>query len=137
MTLSCREDSGEFIFEMPFQNLEFELPAGLSTFNAYVQEFELDSNIDFFLASNSTDTTSIKAFNPAFARIQALDNGVDFEYIREISIRICPIGDDPCTLVDEVFYSRWLLHQALPYVSLLVLLVFFIYAVVGMQVWHI
>ena len=104
MTLSCREDSGEFIFEMPFQNLEFELPAGLSTFSAYVQEFELDSNIDFFLASNSTDTTSIKAFNPAFARIQALDNGVDFEYIREISIRICPIGDDPCTLVDEVFF---------------------------------
>jgi len=104
MTLSCREDSGEFIFEMPFQGIEFELPAGLSTFNSYVQEFELDSNIDFFLSSNSTDTASITAFNPAFARIQALDNGVDFEYIREISIRICPVGEAPCTLVDEVFF---------------------------------
>lgn len=104
VTLSCREDSGEFIFEMPFQGIEFDLPAGLSTFSSYVYEVELDSNIDFFLTSNSTDTSSIEAFNPSFGRIQALDNGVDFEYIREVSVRICPLGDEPCTLVDEVFF---------------------------------
>ena len=101
---SCREDSGEFIFDMPFQDVEFEIPAGLSTFSSHVYELEMETNIDFFLASNSTDTASILAFNPTFARITALDNGVDFEYIREVSIRICPVGNEPCTSIDEVFF---------------------------------
>ena len=104
LAIGCRQDSGEFIFEMSFPDIRFEVPAGLSTFNSYVYELEMDSNIDLYLSSNAADTAAITAINPVFARITALDTGVDFEYIQEMSIRICPVGDEPCTSIDEVFY---------------------------------
>ena len=105
LLLGCRKDSGDFIFEMVYPDINFEIPAGLGTFSAYVFEVdEMNSNIDFYLSSNSLDTAAILAINPSFARIQALDPGVDFEYIREISMRICPVGPEPCTAIDEVFF---------------------------------
>ena len=105
MAWGCRDDDGEFVFEMVFPDINFEIPAGLGTFSSYVFEIDdMPSNIDFYLSANSLDTADIKAINPTFARIQSLDPGVDFEYIREISIRVCPVGPEPCTAIDEVFF---------------------------------
>ena len=103
--LGCGKDNRDFIFEMVYPDINFEIPAGLGTFTAHVFEVpEMQSNIDFYLSNNSLDTSEIVAINPVFARIQALDAGVNFEYIREISLRLCPTGPEPCTAIDEVFF---------------------------------
>ena len=96
--------TGERLFDMRYERIDFTIPAGLNAFLPRVFEVSsMDSNIDFYLKENGIEEERIKAISPFSARLQALDN-FDYDFVREISIRVCPVGSDPCTPADEVFY---------------------------------
>lgn len=103
LVLACRKDRRERIFEMTFPPLNFEVPAGLNQLQARVFAFNsIPTNIKTYLSQSNTDTSAIYAINPFFARITTTDN-VSFNYLREVSVRACPLGQE-CTAFDEVFY---------------------------------
>ena len=117
---ACQTDNRERLFEMIYPNIAFELPAGLSSVTPWAFEQQsVNSNISFYLSENSTDTSAITAINPFSARITSLDSGFDFEFVEEVSIRICPEGRQPCTMADEVFYINNLRGRARQRIDLL------------------
>lgn len=105
LLISCQRDNRERIFEMFYPNIEFELPAGLSSALPWAYEVQsIPSNISFYLNENNVDTAIIAGINPVSARISALDGGLDYDFVEEVSIRICDEGRKLCTPADEVFY---------------------------------
>jgi hypothetical protein len=112
LAAACGKDQRERLFEMFFPNIDFEIPAGLSATlpRVFVLE-ELPTNIAFYLREHGTDTSVISAISPARARLFTLDN-LDYSFVEEISVRICPTTVPECTLADEVFYIDDLFGRA-------------------------
>lgn len=105
LLLSCQREKRERIFEIVYPNVSFELPAGLSAAVPWALEKEsLATNINFYLAENQVDTSVIDGILPVSARITSLDSGANFDFVEEISVRICDQGRAICTPADEVFY---------------------------------
>ncbi len=100
----CRDkDELRVLFEMPYQNLLFEIPAGLSHFEAhYFVLRDLQSNADFFLDNNGKTAEQITAVNPHSAQLWAVDGNIDFEFVDEVSVRIY-LEDEP-NKWKEIFY---------------------------------
>ena len=102
--LGCRKERGERVFEMLYPNFTFTLPSGLSPFTAPTFAFNNEAtSIDLYLQQNNTDTSAITAINPFSAQITALNNTA-FDFLDEISVRICPAGILECDAFDEAFY---------------------------------
>jgi hypothetical protein len=111
--ISCKGDQRQKVFEMSFPNITFILPAGLSGILPRV--FELDnipSNIAFYLKNAATDTTTITGILPTAATIYSLDSSTDFNFVREVSVRVCRQGSAVCTPADEVFYAENILNRS-------------------------
>lgn len=105
MTIGCTKDNRIRLFEMFYPNIVFELPAGLSaTFPRVYEIPAIATNFQAFLNNSGLNKDLIAGITPYSARISALDPGLRYDFLREISIRICAIGNNPCTPADEVFY---------------------------------
>ncbi len=104
LLFGCTKDNQARLFDMVFPDIRFTIPAGLNSFLPRVFEVPVvNTNIDFYLDENNILEDQIQAVRPFSARISALDN-FDYDFVREISIRVCPVGNSPCTPADEVFY---------------------------------
>lgn len=102
---SCRKEKRVRIFEMGYQNLEFEIPAGINGSQALIFEFpELKTNFQSFLDLHNADLSSIGGIYPLNARITSFDDS-DYYYIQEVEIRVCSSEQNDCTAqLDGVFY---------------------------------
>ncbi|MEL6654935.1 MAG: hypothetical protein AAFY48_20885 [Bacteroidota bacterium] len=101
---SCRDDVGEFLFELNYPPRTFSLPAGTNTFTAAVLSANnLPTNYPDFLAASGQSAGDVNKILPNFARLESLD-GLDIGFLSEISVRICPINETNCTIADEAFY---------------------------------
>ncbi len=88
-----------------YQPQEFELPAGVSFPNSWVIVRQaLDSRFDESLLSNGLTADEVLTVGGTFARLIALD-GNDFRDLQSVALRICPAGPEPCTELDNVFFS--------------------------------
>jgi hypothetical protein len=118
LSIACRKDRRERIFEMTYPNFEFQFPAGLSQFQSRVFAFpSITTDIDSYLQQFSTDTSAVAAINPLYANIYN-DNNLDFDYLEEVSVRVCPVGQE-CTPFDEAFYLDNLRNRSLSRLQLL------------------
>lgn len=104
LLFTCNKDNRERLFEMLYPNFRFNVIPGGSAFLPRVVEFNsVATNFDFYLAQSNTDITAITGISPYSARVYSLD-GNEFEFVQEISVRVCPDGPEPCTPADEAFY---------------------------------
>ncbi|MDZ4682678.1 MAG: hypothetical protein SH848_12775 [Saprospiraceae bacterium] len=109
----CNKDERERLFEMVFPNTLFTIPAGANpSFPLVFEVNRQNTNIDFFLSQSGTDTAAITAINAAFGTLTALENGKEYYFIEEISVRICDTERAECSPADEVFYINELRGQA-------------------------
>lgn len=103
---------------MTYPGFEFQLPAGLSQFQARVFAFpSVATDINSYLQQFSTDTSAIAAINPYYAIITN-NNNLDFDFLNEVSVRACPVGTE-CSAFDEVFYLDDLRNRRLSRINLL------------------
>jgi len=101
---ACRNDNRERLFEMFYPNFNFTIPAGQSPILPYPLGIRgVNSNIDFYLTENSTDTALIGEISALSATLTSVD-GIDYDFLHSVSIRICADTDEPCSDADEVFY---------------------------------
>lgn len=118
LSIACRKDRAEQIFEMTYPNFEFQFPAGLSQFQARVFAFPVvATDINNYLQQFSTDTSAIAAVRPLYATIRN-DNNLDFDFLEEVSVRICTPGTE-CSPFDEAFYLDNLRNRSLSRLQLL------------------
>lgn len=104
LVFTCNKDNRERLFELFYPNFRFNVVPGGSTALARVVEFNsVASNINFYLDQSNTDPAIITGISPFSAKIYSLD-GNHFDFLREVSVRICPDGPDPCIPADEAFY---------------------------------
>jgi hypothetical protein len=105
---NCQKDKRIRIFEMRYQNLEFEIPVGYGG-GAYAMYFEfpeLKTNFQNFLDQNGTDIETIGGIFPLSAKITSFD-GNKYYYIQDVEIRVCSPSETNCTAqVDGVFYEE-------------------------------
>ncbi len=100
----CQRDSRDRIFEMVYPNIRFEIPAGLSP--GLPRVFEIDNfatDFAFYRNEFQTDTSAIAGISPFSARFQSF-LGEEFDFLQEVSVRICTAGTSACTPADEVFF---------------------------------
>jgi hypothetical protein len=101
---TCREDTGDPLFDLLYAPLEFNLPAGQNPFTAPTAAFSnIPTNYANFLNASGHSFDEVTGVLPLFARLTSLD-GLDFGAFTAISIRVCPINQGECTQFDEVFY---------------------------------
>lgn len=106
---TCQKDKRVRIFELAYQNLQFEIPAGYNGAQALVFEFpELKTNFESFLNQNGTDPSTIGGIYPLNARITSFD-GTQYYYISDVEVRVCSSTESNCTpQLDGVFYIEQL-----------------------------
>ncbi len=106
LMVSCQEDERRRLFEMLFVPIAFTVPAGL--FNGPVprvfSEPVVATNINFYLEENNLEAEQIGNINALAADIRSLEPGLNYNFLNEVSVRICPVGSNQCTPADEVFY---------------------------------
>ena len=118
MASSCRDDVGELLFEMTYPPRTLSLPAGTNTFTAAVlSASNIPTNYPDYLASSGNSAADVPKILPRFARLEAVD-GLDIGFLSEISVRICPINQQNCTIADEAFYIDDLYRRNITSVNL-------------------
>lgn len=101
---TCRGDNRRTLFEMVFPNLTFEMPAGLTGTLPRVFTFDdLRTNYQSYITEFNTDTSLITGIEPITATLEALSNE-RFDFLLEVSVRICPETNATCNAAEEVFY---------------------------------
>jgi len=85
----CNKDTPTSVFEIPFDNIRFVIPAGLSPFDAHffiIRDIRL--NKEFFYQQGQVRNPENVRLIPGSARIYQLVSNVDFECIERISIQV-------------------------------------------------
>lgn len=102
--MGCRDEIGERLFDMNYPPQEFNLPAGTNTFASAVLTINnIPTSYPDFLSASGYSTVDVNKIVPNYARLISLD-GLDIGYLSEVSVRICPINQQDCTIADEAFY---------------------------------
>ena len=101
----CKNKDKDVLFQQPFRGLEFTIPAGINPFEA--QYFNIDSvptNALALFSSFGIEASEIQSIVPATARINSLFGNVDYDFILELSVNICPAGDKTPNCGFEAFW---------------------------------
>ncbi len=102
--VSCEKEP-ELFFQVPVRGLEFTIPAGANPFEA--QYFNFDSipiaNL-VYGASGSVDPAAVPSIRPLRAGVEAFFGNVDYDFIQEISVTLCPVGVKTPNCGREIFW---------------------------------
>lgn len=102
--VTCKRDERERLFEILVPNITFEIPAGLS--GGLPRVFALDniSSSVLALAKNAgVDTSTITEIRARAATLQAYNTNANYDFLREIVIRVCRSNAAECRATDEAF----------------------------------
>lgn len=101
---NCRKDNRQTLFEMIYPNILFEMPAGLTgSLPRVFEQNGLRTNFRAYLNEFDVDTALITGIEPISATLTALTDE-RFDFLREVSIRICAAESASCNIAEEVFY---------------------------------
>ncbi|MGK0363761.1 MAG: hypothetical protein ACI85O_000814 [Saprospiraceae bacterium] len=104
---SCKKNKDEIIFPFPLQDIDFAIPPTASTFQ--VHYFNLDNvvtNHEGLFSSNNIDEMSDYRIVPAEASFNVLVGNIDYDFIEQMSIRICNAGDVSENCGIEIFWRQ-------------------------------
>jgi hypothetical protein len=101
----CRQDAGEPLFDMVYEPQRFEISAGRNPIVSDGFGFPpIQTRFAALLDANNHSIDEVTQILPLTARLISED-GQDFSFLSQISVRICPNTGDQCTQADEVFFS--------------------------------
>ncbi|MCB0641752.1 MAG: hypothetical protein KDC44_08945 [Phaeodactylibacter sp.] len=104
--LSCGKEE-DFLFNLPFPVLNFTIPAGVNTLESHY--FNIDSvptNLINVALAQNFDPGAISAVRPREARLQSLFGNVDFDFVFEMTIQLCEVGDKTPNCGREIFWRQ-------------------------------
>ena len=104
---SCNKDNARVEFEIPLQNIDFEIQPGLNTFQVHYFNFDnIPTNSAELFSANNFSFENASAIVPLEGNLSALFGGADFEFIEQLSLRICDAGDFSENCGTEIFYRQ-------------------------------
>ncbi|RMF03550.1 MAG: hypothetical protein D6772_02005 [Bacteroidetes bacterium] len=101
----CQDDAGEPLFDLIYPPESFEISAGRNPIVSDGFAFpNLQTRFTSYLNDNNRSVDEITQILPQSARLISND-GQDFSFLDQVSVRICPNTGEQCDQADEVFYS--------------------------------
>lgn len=106
---ACNKDDRERLFEMFYpspdpSSLDFDIPAGLTPYPAiHAKDFDFLTRYEYFLNTSGYDSTYVNAISSYAGRVVSLE-GLDLDFVRSVSVRICDLNKEDCSPGEEVFY---------------------------------
>ena len=103
LLLQCRNDEGEFLFEMDYPNIRATLNLTLGLSTGYVRSIgPLNTNLDGLLSAAATPKEDVSIIQSASATITSID-GFDLDFIDELRLVLCAPGENQnCSI--EMFH---------------------------------
>lgn len=102
--LSCQKEP-QVLFQVPVRGLEFTIPAGANPFEAQYFNFDSIPAADLIsAASGAYDPNAVPTIRPFQAQVEAFFGNVDYDFIQEISVNLCPVGVKSPNCGREIFW---------------------------------
>lgn len=101
----CKKET-PVLFEMPFQNLDFVMPAGQNSLETYYVNFPaVPTNMAALLDNFNVEQNDVSGVIPGEGRLFPIFGSGDFEDLfREFVVQICPTGSTENKCGFEGFY---------------------------------
>lgn len=104
---SCKKDKEEILFPFPIQDIDFSIPPTASTFQVHYFNLEnVVTNHEGLFSSNNVDETSEFRIVPSESSLNVLVGNIDYDFIEQMSIRICDVGDVSENCGVEIFWRQ-------------------------------
>lgn len=105
VSTGCRKERANRLFLMPFQAVDFTIPAGFPSNQALVFEYDvLPTHIEELLSANGVEEEQIGGIFPYTASLESLDGG-EYYYIQNMEIRICSPIESQCEPSFDAVFS--------------------------------
>lgn len=102
---SCNDDEFRGQFILPIRNLTFDVNPSIqppSTY--YIPINNVLTNIQGNLAANGMELSEVEAILPLSARLDVAFQDAEIDFIRAMSVRLCPLGDNAQNCGQEAFW---------------------------------
>jgi hypothetical protein len=107
LVTSCNKDRDEIIFPFPIQDIDFSIPPTANTFQVHYFNLEdVVTNHEGLFSSNNIDENSDVRIVPLEASLNVLVGNIDYDFIEQMSIRICDAGDVSENCGTEIFWRQ-------------------------------
>lgn len=104
---ACKKDRAQTLFIFPLQNIDTELPPTLSVFQVhYFNIKDVPTNYAGLLGNNNTVEEQIERIIPREANLSVIFGNTDYDFIEQMSVRICNQGDESENCGTEIFYRQ-------------------------------
>lgn len=117
---SCGDNEPQLLFQIPFRNVDFEIPPTLSVIQ--VHYFNIDNvptdGMALFDANNVAESEATAIF-PSRARMQTIFTAEEYDFIEQMSVRICEAGDLSENCGKEIFWRQPVPQNAADFVDLI------------------
>ncbi len=102
---ACKKDGPETLLTIALPPLTFSVDPSLNAFlTHYLTIGNVQSTAWNALQSSNLDTASIQAIVPARATVSVVFGGQRLNWIRALSIRLCPLGEQDPNCGREIFW---------------------------------
>ena len=104
---SCNKNREDILFPFPIQDIDFAIPPTASTFQVHYFNLEnVDTNHEGLFSSNNVDEMSDIRIVPLESSLNVLIGNIDYDFIEQMSIRICDPGDVSQNCGVEIFWRQ-------------------------------
>ena len=104
---SCKKDQDEILFLFPLQDVDFSIPPTASPFQVHYFNLEnIVTNHEGLFSSNNVDANSDVRVVPMESSLNVLVGNIDYDFIEQMSIRICDAGDVSENCGTEIFWRQ-------------------------------
>lgn len=104
---ACNKDDENTLFTIPIQDIDFAIPPTANPFQVHYFNFDNTptNTTGIFAANNYTASEGTKIF-PQAATMNVLVGNVNYDFIEQMSIRICEAGDLTENCGREIFWRQ-------------------------------
>lgn len=104
---NCKKEENPTLFDIPLPNIDFEIPPTASSFEVhYFNINNVVTNKEGLFSANNISESDAVAIVPKTGSLRSITNNIDFEFIEQMSIRICDEDDLSQNCGTEIFWRQ-------------------------------
>ncbi|MBK8489880.1 MAG: hypothetical protein IPL49_02985 [Saprospirales bacterium] len=118
--LACNKNNDTILLDIPFQNLDFTIQAGLNPVDTwYFNMDHVPTNALALFAANGIDTAGVNSITPNTGRLTSVFGDANYKFLYEIAVYLCEEGNQAPKCGKEIFYRFPLPNDPGPFVDVI------------------
>lgn len=104
---ACKKDSVGVLFPFPLQDNEFTIPPTASPFQVhYFNIQDVPTNVEGLFETNNRTLDEAVGITPSAGQMVVIGDNTDYDFIQQMSVRICEAGDNSENCGVEIFWRQ-------------------------------